>query len=160
MRYYSSAKSKADSEGQIRIALKDHIQGDRYFKLMDILSDKDFLIRAYNEIKSNPGNITKGSDNETLDEVNESYFENLSRELKTGKFKFRPGRVVLIPKKNGKFRTLTIVPPRDKIVQKAMTIVLQTIWEPCFSDSSHEFRPNRSTHSALKPIYLKGDNYN
>lgn len=127
MRYYTSAKAKPDSEEQVRIALKDLVQGGRYFKLIDIISDKHFLIKAYNEIRSNPGNMTKGSDNETLDEINETYFENLSRDLKSGKFTFRPGRVVLIPKKHGKFRTLTIVPPRDKIVQKAMTIVLQTI---------------------------------
>ena len=159
VRNYSSAAPKTALEEQVRVTLQDHSRG-RYFKLMEIISDKDFLVKAYNEIRSNPGNMTRGPDNETLDKISETYFENLSQELLTGKFRFRPGRVVLIPKKNGKFRPLTIVPPRDKIVQKAITIVLQAIWEPSFHESSHGFRPNRSTHSALKPIYLRGDNYN
>jgi len=126
VRNYSSAAPKTALEEQVRVTLQDHSRG-RYFKLMEIISDKDFLVKAYNEIRSNPGNMTRGPDNETLDKISETYFENLSQELLTGKFRFRPGRVVLIPKKNGKFRPLTIVPPRDKIVQKAITIVLQAI---------------------------------
>nr|WPM94723.1 hypothetical protein [Ceratocystis fimbriata] len=154
------AKTATANDGIVRAKLSECKLGSKYYKLMDIIANKEFLINAYNSIRSNPGNMTRGADNETLDEINEKYFNDIAMELKTGKFKFRPGRVVLIPKKDGKFRTLTIVSPRDKIIQKAITMVLQAIWEPLFHDSSHGFRPNRSTHSALKEIFLKGDNYN
>lgn len=53
-------------------------------------------------------------------------------------------------------RPLGVGAPREKIIQKGMQIILETIYEPDFLDCSHGFRPNRSTHSALKPLYLKG----
>ena len=43
----------------------------------------------------------------------------------------------------------------EKIVQKGLQIILETIYEPQFLDCSHGFRPERSTHSALKPLYLR-----
>lgn len=72
----------------------------------------------------------------------------------------------MIPKSNGKMRPLTVAPPRDKIVQEVLRMILETIFEPTFSNYSHGFRPGRSCHSALRQIrtqfgsssfYLEGD---
>jgi retron-type reverse transcriptase len=78
--------------------------------------------------------------------------EDTITDLKTGKFQFHPGRRIQIPKANGKTRPLTIAPPRDKIIQEVMIMILEAIYEPTFSDNSHGFRPNRSCHSALRQV--------
>ena len=96
--------------------------------------------------------MTKGSDEETLDGISKSWFVETSKRLKKGQFIARPARRVYIPKPNGKKRPLGISSPRDKIIQQAMKLVLDCVVEPDMKDTSHGFRPNRSTHSALKKI--------
>jgi retron-type reverse transcriptase len=54
---------------------------------------------------------------------------------------------------------LSVGPPRDKIVQKAMALTLETIFEPKFLNNSYGFRPKRGVHAALKELYLKGGSY-
>lgn len=118
--------------------------------IMAIMSDIDVLIAAYARIKSKPGN---GVDPETLDGIDTSYFYRLQRELRSGTFKFRPARRIEIPKPNGNgTRPLGIASPRDKLVQAAMLLVLEAIFEPSFSVHSHGFRPGKGCHTALKEI--------
>jgi group II intron reverse transcriptase/maturase len=114
-----------------------------------IIADPGFLIHAYSLIKSNPGNMTPGVDRETLDKVNLNYFETLGREIGSGCFKFKPARRIDIPKPKGGTRPLNIASPRDKIVQSAMKIILEAIFEPHFSKFSHGFRSGRGTHTAI-----------
>jgi retron-type reverse transcriptase len=121
------------------------------------MAQPEFLMGCYHLIKSKPGNMTKGVSSETLDGISKDWFEKLSESLLNGSFKFSPSRQVLISKVNGKSRPLAT--PRQKIVQKAMELILSSIWEPQFTESNHGFRPNRSVHSALLPIYLRGSNY-
>lgn len=78
--------------------------------------------------------------------------ERIIEKLKDNSFKFCPGRRVEIPKASGGTRPLTIAPPRDKLVQEVMRMILEVIFEPTFSDNSHGFRPGRSCHTALKKI--------
>ena len=83
-----------------------------------------------------------------------------AEELKAGRHSFKPSRRVEIPKANGKTRPLGVGSPRDIIVQKALHAILEAIFEPLFLPSSHGFRPNRSTHSALLKVYLSGNKHN
>lgn len=63
----------------------------------------------------------------------------------------------MIPKPGKtELRPLRVGAPREKIIQKGIQVILETIYEPEFLDCSHGFRPYRSTHSALRPLYLKG----
>lgn len=128
------------------------VQDGMYHRLYKMLCDEEFLFGAYYAIKSNPGNMTQGTDKETLDGISSDYIKKLAKELKTETFQFKPVKRVHIPKKNGKMRPLGIPSPRDKIVQKAMAILLTAIYEPVFLDSSHGFRPNRSPHTALAEV--------
>ena len=108
---------------------------------------------AYTKLKSSPGNMTPGIDKETLYGLDLPWFQNLQKELNTNKFQFRPARRLEIPKANGSgTRPLGIASPRDKIVQGAMLLILEAIFEPTFSKNSHGFRPKRGTHSALGQI--------
>lgn len=73
--------------------------------------------------------------------------------MKDGSFQFKTGRRIQIPKAGSRStRPLTIAPPRDKIVQEVMRMILEVIFEPTFSSSSHGFRPNRSCHTALRQV--------
>jgi retron-type reverse transcriptase len=73
--------------------------------------------------------------------------------MKDGSFQFNPGRRVMIPKPgSSSTRPLTIAPPRDKVVQEVMRMILEVIFEPTFSDNSHGFRPGRSCHTALRQV--------
>jgi group II intron reverse transcriptase/maturase len=122
------------------------------FRIIDIVADQDILKTAYARIKSEPWNMTPGVDEATLDGMNNEWFDRISKELRTGAFKFNPARRVEIPKPNGGTRPLRVASPRDKIVQEAMRMVLENIYEPTFSEHSHGFRPGRSCHTALKEI--------
>lgn len=97
--------------------------------------------------------MTPGITPETLDGVSHLYLQELSQSLKNQTFHFKPGRRIQIPKATGGTRPLTIGSPRDKIVQEAMRIVLNAIYEPVFLNNSHGFRPKRGCHTALKYLY-------
>jgi len=124
----------------------------KYYGLLKLVSNPDVLFGAYHNIKSKPGNMTPGTDNNTLDGISPEFFTKLSKDLRSDKFQFKPTRRMYIPKPNGKMRPLGIPSTRDKIVQKAMESILNLIFEPIFLDTSHGFRPYRSCHSALKQV--------
>jgi len=118
-----------------------------------VISNYKNLVSAYELIKSNPGNMTKGVKNETLDGMNRGYLENVQRKLKAGTYQFNPARRIQIPKPGkNETRPLTIASPREKIVQKAIQLVMERLYEPIFLSSSHGFRPGRGTHTAMKQL--------
>lgn len=123
--------------------------------LYNLVSNIDTLIYAYENIKSKPGNMTPGVTPETLDGISIEKLQKLSEKLKDESFKFSPSKKVLIPKESGGTRPLSIASPLDKIVQEAMRMVLEAIYEPTFKDFSHGFRPGRSCHTALKEVSQK-----
>jgi len=84
----------------------------------------------------------------------------MSKDIKTGAINFTPARRVMIPKpgKTEK-RPLGVGAPREKIIQKGLQIILETIYEPKFLDCSHGFRPERSTHSALQLLHYKAHHF-
>lgn len=107
---------------------------------------------AYDKLKSKPGNMTPGITSTTLDGMSKEVIDKIIEQLRIGSFKFTPGRRINIPKPKGGTRPLTIAPPRDKLVQEVIRMILEAIFEPSFSQSSHGFRHNRSCHTALKDI--------
>lgn len=124
--------------------------------LYRLVCSPDLLTIAYERIKSKSGNMTPGTDGETLDGISSSYIAHLSDALKDESFQFRPTRRHLIPKKNGKMRPLGVPSPRDKVVQEAIRIILEAIYDsptsPTFTPESHGFREGRSTHTAIEHV--------
>lgn len=117
------------------------------------ISDINNLVLAYELIKSKPGNMTKGSDEQTLDGISMDWIKKISIDLKNGIFKFRPGRQVLIPKPGkSEKRKLIIAGPREKVVQKAIEIIFNSYFDPLMSNNSHGFRPSRGVRTAILQV--------
>lgn len=119
---------------------------------LNVLSNPIVLESAYLKIKSNPGNMTRGNDSQTLDGISRTWIHAASGNLYKEKFNFSPTRRVYIPKANGKMRPLGIGSPREKIIQEAYRAILEAVLEKHFHNSSHGFRPSRSCHTALAQI--------
>ena len=123
--------------------------------LTDIMSDPLFLEASYHRLKSKPGMLTPGTDRQTVDAISKAWFERTSHTFRNGIFTFKPVRRVEIPKANGGVRYLGVPSPRDRIVMDAMRALLELIFEPEFSDTSHGFRPGRGSHTALNHIKMR-----
>lgn len=125
-----------------------------------LLSNPDFWIQCYESIRSNPGVQSPGGSSiigktVTLDGINLDFFQELSNLLPKGKFQFGPIRRADIPQKQGRTRQLGIADSRDKIVQKGMAVILETLCEHRFHECSFGYRRGKSTHDALDYIKKK-----
>ena len=107
---------------------------------------------ACEEIKGKLGNTTPGVDKQTLHGIDLAWVDKTIAAMKDRSFQFKPIHRKLIPKPNGKMRPLGIPTPKDKVVQQAMRLLLEPLFEPEFLDCSYGFRPGRSAHDALKRI--------
>jgi len=120
--------------------------------LYGLLCHPLWLRVAHHAVNTNQGRETAGVDGESMSNFNgnlESNLEGLREQLKARTFEPLPVRRVYIPKANGKKRPLGIAGIRDRIVQEALRMILEPIWEADFSLRSYGFRPNRSTYDAI-----------
>ena len=107
---------------------------------------------AYQRIYAKEGNMTKGSDGQTIDNMSLKRIKKLIDTLKDETYQPQPSKRVYIPKKNGKKRPLGVPTFNDKLIQEVVRMVLEAIYEGSFEYTSHGFRPNRSCHTALTHI--------
>ena len=119
------------------------------------LFNEDLFLRAYSEIYAKEGNMTPGTDKKTIDGFGYQIIEELMEKLKGERYYPNPVRRTYIPKKDGKMRPLGIPSFQDKLVQEVLKLILESIYEPIFLDSSHGFRERRSCHTALYQIKQK-----
>src|SRR6266496_6277062 len=122
--------------------------------LYRLLYRADLYIIAYERIKAKPGNMTPGTDGETLDGFSMEPIQTIIEEMRIEQFRFKPVRTTFIPKANGKMRRLGIPCVRDKVVQEAMRLILEAVYDSpygsYFRETSHGFRPHHSCHTALR----------
>ncbi|WP_322768619.1 group II intron reverse transcriptase/maturase [Frankia sp. Cr1] len=129
--------------------------GRRFHTLYDKVYRKDVVARAWEQVRRNRG--AAGIDNITLSMV-EGYgvdrvLDELVCELKDGSYRPLPARRVFIPKSGSdERRPLSIPAVRDRIVQTALKIVLESVFEADFLGCSFGARPKRSTHDALQVL--------
>jgi len=123
--------------------------GYKFERLYRVLFNEEMFYTAYQRIYAKVGNMTAGSDGKTIDQMSLSRIEKIIGALKSETYKPNPAKRTYIPKKNGKMRPLGIPSFDDKLVQEVLRMILESIFEKQFEDSSHGFRPDRSCHTAL-----------
>ncbi|MGH2912954.1 MAG: group II intron reverse transcriptase/maturase [Solirubrobacteraceae bacterium] len=126
----------------------------RFWGLFVHVTKMQTLEEAYRIAKGNGG--APGIDGQSFEAIEASgvahLLEEIREELVTGSYQPKPNRRVDIPKENGKVRTLQIPCIRDRVVQGALKLILEAIFEADFCPNSYGFRPKRSPHGALAQV--------
>lgn len=124
----------------------------KYERLYRNLYNPQLYLLAYQRIQAKTGNMTAGTDGKTIDGMGMARIEALIEKMRNFSYQPNPARRTYIPKSNGKTRPLGIPSFDDKLIQEVVRLILESIYEPTFSDLSHGFRPNKSCHTALKYV--------
>ena len=140
--------------------------GDRRFDdLFGLVTDPAFLRVAWERVRRNRGARTAGVDGLTARYIThvrgeEQFLADLRADLRAGRFAPLAVRERMIPKSGGRLRRLGIPTVRDRVVQAALKLVLEPIFEADFHPCSYGFRPKRRALDAIAEIqYLATRSY-
>ena len=126
----------------------------RFWGLFVHVTKIETLEEAYRIAKGNGG--APGIDGQSFRDIESAgragFLAAVREDLVTGRYKPMPNRKVEIPKGNGKVRTLQIPCVRDRVVQGALKLILEAVFEADFCPNSYGFRPKRSPHRALAEV--------
>jgi RNA-directed DNA polymerase len=134
-------------------ALGNGVRGGKWFSLIDKVYRQQTLKAAWHKVKGNAG--AAGVDGQSVKQFGwraESYLAELEQALKAEECQPEPIKRVEIPKAGGKMRPLGIPAVKDRIVQTALKLVIEPIFEREFEESSYGFRPQRSAKDALREV--------
>ena len=134
-------------------ALENGVKGGKWFSLIDKVYRAETLKAAWQKVEANAG--AAGVDGQSVKRFAaraEMYLKELSIALKQGTYRPMAVRRVEIPKGRGKFRPLGIPVVKDRIVQTALKLVLEPIFEWVFLKMSYGFRPGRGCKDALREV--------
>jgi RNA-directed DNA polymerase len=130
----------------------------RFGDLYNLVYDPHFLVMAWDRVEGNTGARSSGIDRKTVRDITRTrrgvhgFLEELRADLKARVFQPVPVRERLIPKSGRKFRRLGIPTVRDRVVQAALKLVLEPIFEADFQPVSYGFRPERRAQDAIEEI--------
>lgn len=126
----------------------------KFWGLYCHISKKEILEESYRLAKANKG--APGIDGKTFEYIEaegvEVFLEGIRQELLSREYRPLPNRRVEIPKGNGKTRTLGIPTIKDRVVQGALKLILEPIFEADFKDCSYGYRPKRHAHQAIDRV--------
>ncbi len=129
----------------------------RFYLLYDKVSRDDILTHAYRVSRAARGARTPGVDGVTFDDIEsagqEEWLAGLRRTLQEKTYHPDAVRRALIPKPGGGERPLGIPTIRDRVVQSAVKLVLEPIFEADFEDSAYGYRPTRSAQDAVRVVH-------
>src|SRR5262245_38553790 len=132
---------------------------DREARLLALayLMDEELLKEAFGRISKDAAVGVDGVTKEQYGECLDDNIRALHTRMKEGRYRHQAIRRVHIPKAPGKTRPIGISTVEDKVVQNAVTTVLEAIYEQDFLDCSYGFRPRRSAHDALRSLDAAGE---
>ena len=126
----------------------------RFHALFDKVYRKDIVSEAWKRVKANGG--AGGIDKVTITDVEgygvEKFLQEIQQELMAAKYHPKAVRRTYIPKGNGEQRPLGIPIIKDRVIQMAVKIVIEPLFEADFKECSYGFRPKRNAHQALDRI--------
>ena len=135
-------------------ALDQGVKGGVWFSLIDKVYRPQVLVQAWGQVRGKGRAI--GSDHQSLEQFEaqlESNLRTLEEEVRAGEYRPRPIRRVYIDKPGSKAkRPLGVPAVRDKVVQTALRMVIEPIFEREFIDTSFGFRPGRGCKDALRRV--------
>jgi len=120
--------------------------------IYNLLCDPCYLLIAYSSLKKGKSFVV-GVDDVPVGNITLSNIISISKRLATHEYTPKPTKRIFIRKNNGKMRPLGIASVQDKIVQQAIYLILNPLFNTIFLDCSHGFRPKKGCHSAIKSIY-------
>jgi len=138
--------------------LADNDKSKRFDRLMRLISHTDLLSEAARITLSAKGANAPGVDGINkvhLEQGLDRYLLSIRNELLSGNYQPQLARRICIPKAIGKQHPLGIPTLRDRIVQRAMLMAMEPIWESGFHPLSYGFRPERSVHHAICTVKLQ-----
>lgn len=134
-------------------ALDNGVKGNKWFSLIDKIMRPQTLCIAWNKVKGNRGSA--GVDNMTINKFESKCFEYLNEiqtDIHKERYRPKPIKRIHIPKGNGKTRPLGIPVIKDRVVQTAIKLVIEPIFENEFHNNSYGFRPKRGAKDALRQV--------
>jgi len=132
--------------------------GRQFDDLYNLVYDPAFLVVAFDRVRGNKGARTAGVDGIAPRSIIDTsgFLDGLREDLKARRFAPVRVREKMIPKSGGKLRRLGIPTAADRVVQAALKLVLEPIFEADFKPSSYGFRPKRRAQDAIAEIHYLG----
>jgi RNA-directed DNA polymerase len=140
-------------DGAHAVGAGNGVKGGKWYSLIDKVYAPGTLALAWTKVEANKG--AAGVDGQSVDRFAvkaEVYLSELSAALREDSYRPQAVKRVEIPKGDGRTRPLGIPTVKDRIVQQAVRLVIEPIFESGFCDGSYGFRPERGCHDALRVV--------
>ena len=144
--------SEGVSTKRLKVAERAKREPEARLLALARLIDEEMLTEAFERIRNDAAVGVDGVKKEEWGKALLANIKGLHERMKQGRYRHQPVRRVHIPKESGKTRPIGISCIEDKVVQNALTMVLEIIYEPVFLECSYGFRPGRNAHDALRTL--------